>query len=56
MPTFQYRAIQADGKIADGQLEAAGRPDALRQMEGRGLRPTHGIVPEGWAAGNWHTA
>ncbi len=39
MPTFQYRAIQADGKIAEGQLEAAGRPDAFRQMEGRGLRP-----------------
>jgi type II secretory pathway component PulF len=39
MPTFQYRAIQPDGKVAEGQLEAAGRPDAFRQMEGRGLRP-----------------
>jgi general secretion pathway protein F len=39
MPTFQYRAIQPDGTIAEGQLEAAGRPDAFRQMEGRGLRP-----------------
>src|SRR5258708_7312511 len=39
MPTFQYRAIQSDGSIAEGQLEAAGRPDAFRQMEGRGLRP-----------------
>jgi type II secretory pathway component PulF len=39
MPTFQYRAIQSDGTIAEGQLEAAGRPDAFRQMEGRGLRP-----------------
>ncbi|HWC60447.1 MAG TPA: type II secretion system F family protein [Verrucomicrobiae bacterium] len=39
MPTFQYRAIQADGKIAEGQLEAPGRPDAFRQIEGRGLRP-----------------
>jgi type II secretory pathway component PulF len=39
MPTFQYKAIQPDGKIAEGQLEAAGRPDAFRQMEGRGLRP-----------------
>lgn len=39
MPTFQYRALQADGKIAEGQIEAAGRPDAFRQMEGRGLRP-----------------
>ena len=39
MPTFTYKAIQADGKIAEGVLEAAGRPDAFRQMEGRGLRP-----------------
>jgi type II secretory pathway component PulF len=39
MPTFLYKALQPDGKIAEGQLEAAGRPDAFRQMEGRGLRP-----------------
>src|SRR6185503_11660654 len=39
MPTFTYKAIQADGKIAEGVIEAAGRPDAFRQMEGRGLRP-----------------
>jgi type II secretory pathway component PulF len=39
MPTFLYKAIQADGTMAEGQLEAAGRPDAFRQMEGRGLRP-----------------
>src|SRR5262249_36725883 len=39
MATFQYRALQPDGTIAEGQLEASGRPDAFRQMEGRGLRP-----------------
>jgi type II secretory pathway component PulF len=39
MPTFSYRALQADGKIAEGQLDAPGRPDALRQMEVLGLRP-----------------
>ncbi len=39
MPTFQYRALQANGAIAEGQLEAAGRPEAFRQMEGQGLRP-----------------
>ncbi|HXT10112.1 MAG TPA: type II secretion system F family protein [Candidatus Angelobacter sp.] len=39
MPTFLYKALQADGKVLEGQLEAAGRPDAFRQMEGRGLRP-----------------
>jgi len=41
MPTFTYRALQTDGTIAEGQLEAAGRPDALRQMETLGLRPVN---------------
>lgn len=39
MPTFQYRALQPNGAIAEGQLDAPGRPDALRQMETLGLRP-----------------
>jgi type II secretory pathway component PulF len=39
MPTFQYRALKADGVIAEGQLDAPGRPDALRQIEVLGLRP-----------------
>jgi type II secretory pathway component PulF len=39
MPTFSYRALQVDGKIAEGVLDAAGRPDALRRMETLGLRP-----------------
>ena len=39
MPTFSYRALQANGAIAEGHLEAPGRPDALRQMESLGLRP-----------------
>jgi type II secretory pathway component PulF len=39
MPTFSYRALQSDGKMAEGQLDAPGRPDALRQMETLGLRP-----------------
>src|SRR4051812_23680887 len=39
MPTFQYRALQGDGTIATGELEAGGRQEAFRQMEGRGLRP-----------------
>ena len=41
MPTFSYRALQADGKMAEGVLDAAGRPDALRQMETLGLRPVN---------------
>jgi type II secretory pathway component PulF len=39
MPVFQYKALQADGGIAEGQLEAAGRQEAFQQMAGRGLRP-----------------
>jgi len=39
MPVFQYKALQADGKTAEGQLEAGGRQEAFRQMEEKGLRP-----------------
>lgn len=41
MPTFTYKALKADGKIAEGKLDAPGRPDALRQMEALGLRPVN---------------
>jgi type II secretory pathway component PulF len=41
MPTFQYKALQADGKLAEGVLDAPGRPDALRQIETLGLRPVN---------------
>jgi type II secretory pathway component PulF len=39
MPLFQYKALQADGALAEGELEAAGRPEAFAQMAGLGLRP-----------------
>lgn len=39
MPLFQYKALQADGGLAEGQLEAAGRQEAFNQMAGLGLRP-----------------
>ncbi len=39
MAIFQYRALQADGAVAEGQVEAAGRGEAFRQMEGLGLKP-----------------
>jgi type II secretory pathway component PulF len=41
MPTFAYRALQANGKIAEGAIDAAGRPDALRQIAALGLRPVN---------------
>ncbi len=39
MARFRYRALQADGGIAEGELEAGGRQEALRAVESRGLRP-----------------
>jgi len=39
MPLFQYKALQADGVLPEGQLEAAGRQEAFSQMAGLGLRP-----------------
>lgn len=39
MPVFVYKALQANGGVAEGQLEAAGRHEAFRHMEGLGLRP-----------------
>lgn len=39
MPTFLYKALQADGGVAEGQLDAAGRSEAFQQMAGLGLRP-----------------
>ena len=39
MPVFAYKALQTDGSAIDGELEAGGRNEALRQMDLRGLRP-----------------
>jgi type II secretory pathway component PulF len=39
MPLFHYKALQANGAMAEGQIEASGRPDAFRQIEILGLRP-----------------
>jgi len=39
MASFHYRALQADGSVAEGQLDAADRREALRVISARGLRP-----------------
>lgn len=39
MPTFAYKALQANGSVTEGQLDAPGRHDAFRQIEVLGLRP-----------------
>ncbi len=41
MPSFQYKALRADGAVAEGLLDAPGRQEAFRQMENLGLRPIH---------------
>lgn len=39
MPVFQYKGLQTNGTVAEGQLEASGRSEAFAQMAGLGLRP-----------------
>jgi type II secretory pathway component PulF len=39
MAVFLYKAIQKDGKVSEGRLEAGGRQEAFRQMESQGLLP-----------------
>ncbi len=39
MALFQYKALQGDGTLAEGQIEAGGRQEAFRQMAERGLKP-----------------
>jgi type II secretory pathway component PulF len=51
MPSFQYKALRADGAMAEGQLEAAGRQEAFAQMAGLGLRPVRLSEKAGAAAG-----
>ena len=39
MSFFEYKALQADGAIVQGRMEASGRQDALQMIESRGLTP-----------------
>ncbi len=61
MPVFQYKALQGNGSVSLGEIEAGGRLEALRQMEGLGLRPIslserrNGKGPSAKAAGNGGT-
>ncbi len=51
MPLFQYKALQANGAMAQGELEAAGRAEAFAQMAGLGLRPVSLLEKAGAGAG-----
>ncbi len=39
MASFHYRALQSDGGIAEGNLEAPNLQEALRMVSAKGLRP-----------------
>lgn len=39
MATFAYKALQPDGSLVEGTIEAGGRHQAMQQIEGRGLKP-----------------
>ena len=39
MASFQYKALQANGTAVEGQIEAGGRQEAMRNLEERGLTP-----------------
>ena len=39
MALFEYKALQSDGTVAEGRLEAGGRLEALSQLEQRGWQP-----------------
>jgi type II secretory pathway component PulF len=39
MPQFAYKAMQPNGAFTEGLLDASNRQEAMRQVEGRGLKP-----------------
>ena len=51
MPVFQYKGLQPNGAVAEGQLEAPGRAEAFAQMAGLGLRPVSLAEKAGAGAG-----
>jgi type II secretory pathway component PulF len=51
MPLFQYKALQANGAMSEGQLEAVDRQGAFAQIAGLGLRPVSLAEKAGAGAG-----
>jgi general secretion pathway protein F len=41
MPLYFYKALSTNGTVATGEIEAADRPEALRTLDKRGLRPVN---------------
>jgi type II secretory pathway component PulF len=56
MSSFEYKAIQRDGSMLAGRLEAGGRQEALRLLEERGCTPvrlTETSGPAEKSGGRW---
>ncbi|MBI4621660.1 MAG: type II secretion system F family protein [Verrucomicrobia bacterium] len=51
MPQFAYKAMQRDGVLAEGSLDASSRHEAMRQVEVLGLRPIRLTESAGGANG-----
>jgi type II secretory pathway component PulF len=49
MPQFTYKAMQRDGVLKEGQLDASNRQEAMRQVENLGLKPVR-LAETGGAA------
>ena len=41
MPVFSYKALSTNGSVATGEVDATDRPEALRTLDKRGLRPVN---------------
>jgi general secretion pathway protein F len=39
MPIYSYKALNNNGTVASGEIEASDRPEALRSLDKRGLQP-----------------
>ncbi|MBI5381662.1 MAG: type II secretion system F family protein [Opitutae bacterium] len=50
MPQFTYKAMQRDGVLVEGALDASGRHEALRQIEIKGLKTVRLVEAAGGAA------
>src|SRR3954464_6904588 len=51
MPQFAYKAMQLDGVLVEGSLDAGSRQEAMRQVEIRGLKPIRLAEAASGAAG-----
>lgn len=57
MPQFAYKALQRDGVLVEGSLDASNRHEAMRQVEVRGLKPirlAESAAGNGKASGSPH--